>query len=272
MPSQTRIAHVHALASADAEAQRELERIDELVERATRSWQVERSKFVSPLVWSVAVDKAKAMADVKVVALGGHPNAERRIVVCGREESLIGVDESSTDEECGIVAMHVKGNFMFDKASHPDFLGAILGTGIERWNIGDILVGGEDGATVICLESIAEHLSSALVQVRTVPVTTRRVPWDEIRIPELRTKDVKSVEASLRVDAIASAGFGCSRSKASDAVKDGAVKVNWQVVKKPSVLVEEGATISFSGKGRLKVELIEETAKGKFVVHMKRFY
>ena len=29
----------------------------------------------------------------------------------------------------GIAALDVRGNFLFDPASHPDYLGAILGTG-----------------------------------------------------------------------------------------------------------------------------------------------
>ena len=255
--------------ATDAETARELDRIDELVARSLDTWDVQQTKFLSPLVWSAAVQKSKAMADVHMVALGGYPNAERRVVVCGREEAMYGIEENVSS---GIVAMEVKGNFMFDKASHPDFLGAVLGTGIERWNVGDILVSGEEGAVIICLAQIADHLSSTLVQVRTVPVSTRMIEWDQVRIPEARVKELKSVEASLRIDAIASAGFGMSRSKASDAVKEGSVKLNWQEVRKPSVTVEEGAMISMRSKGRLQVESIEETSKGKFVVCMKRYY
>jgi photosystem II S4 domain protein len=260
-------------ATTDAETQRELDRIDELVQRSVTNWEVETTRFHSPLVWSVAVDRAKVMADVRMVALGGYPNAERRIVVVGREESMMDVDESS---RVGLVALQCTGNFLFDRATHPDFLGAALGTGIERWNIGDILVSGEDGATIICLESIAEHLTSALVQVRSVPVQTRKIDWSEIRIPEQRTKEVKTVEASLRIDAIASAGYGCSRAKASQAIKEGAVKVNWQVVTKPSALVDEGACLSWQKKGRLTVERVETIAsKGggsKYVLNLKRYY
>jgi RNA-binding protein YlmH len=32
----------------------------------------------------------------------------------------------------------IEGNFMFDPATHRDFLGAVLGTGIDRKKIGDI--------------------------------------------------------------------------------------------------------------------------------------
>jgi RNA-binding protein YlmH len=34
----------------------------------------------------------------------------------------------------------VSGNFMFDAASHGDFLGAVLGTGIAREKVGDIIL------------------------------------------------------------------------------------------------------------------------------------
>lgn len=261
--------HTTRATTIDAETQRELDRIDELVARSMTNWKVETTRFHSPLVWSVAVDRAKAMADVRMVALGGYPNAERRIVVCGREETMMDVDESS---RVGLVALQCTGNFLFDRATHPDFLGAALGTGIERWNIGDILVSGEDGATIICLESIAEHLTSALVQVRSVPVQTRPIDWSEVRIPEQRTKDVKTVESSLRIDAIASAGYGCSRAKASQAIKEGAVKVDWQVVTKPSALVEESATVSWQGRGRVCLQKVERTSKEKYVVYLLKYY
>ena len=34
----------------------------------------------------------------------------------------------------------VSGNFAFDTAAHGDFLGAILGTGVTREKVGDIIV------------------------------------------------------------------------------------------------------------------------------------
>jgi hypothetical protein len=59
----------------------------------------------------------------------------------------------------------VAGNFMFDAATHRDFLGAILGTGIDRRTIGDILVQGEQGAQVLCIPEMVEYLESTLIQV-----------------------------------------------------------------------------------------------------------
>jgi len=43
-------------------------------------------------------------------------------------------------------------------------------------------------------------------QVRTVTVETRRVALSELRVPPQQTTEISSVEASLRLDAVASAG------------------------------------------------------------------
>ena len=34
-----------------------------------------------------------------------------------------------------VAALSVRGNFMFDPATHRDFLGALLGTGVERGKV-----------------------------------------------------------------------------------------------------------------------------------------
>ena len=130
-----------------------------------------------------------------------------------------------------IATIEVKGNFMFDPAKHPDFLGAILGTGVVRGKVGDILVQGETGAQIMCDPELIEHFEMALTQVRgcrvwgafaccigtsqrtippqvrTVPVQTRSIPLDQLKARPPKVEEVSSVEASLRLDALASAGW-----------------------------------------------------------------
>lgn len=59
---------------------------------------------------------------------------------------------------------------MFDPASHRDFLGACLGTGIERSKVGDIIVTGEQGCQILCAPALVEHLEAELTQVGGVCV------------------------------------------------------------------------------------------------------
>ncbi len=62
------------------------------------------------------------------------------------------------------------------------------------------------------------------MQVRRVPVSTRQMDLSELTVKAPKTEQVRTVEASLRLDAIASAGFRVSRAKASDLVKHGDVR------------------------------------------------
>lgn len=63
-----------------------------------------------------------------------------------------------------MAAVSVEGKFIFDSANHRDFLGACLGTGIERGKVGDILVTGETGAHIMVAPDLVEHLEACLVQ------------------------------------------------------------------------------------------------------------
>ncbi len=109
-----------------------------------------------------------------------------------------------------------------------------------------------------------------MTSVRTVPVTALRAPLADVRAPPARALKLKSVEASMRLDAIASAGFRTSRAKMTDLIRGGDVRLNWKGGAKPSAEVGAGDVISVAGKGRLEVVAAELTKKGKWVVEMRR--
>lgn len=60
--------------------------------------------------------------------------------------------------------------------------------------------------------------------MRSVSVEARHIDLSELMIPEPKIEHVRTVEASLRLDSIASAGFRMSRGKMTDIVKAGDVR------------------------------------------------
>jgi len=52
-----------------------------------------------------------------------------------------------------------------EPCSHGDFLGAILGAGITREKVGDILLQGERGAQVLVDPELVDYLTSTLEKV-----------------------------------------------------------------------------------------------------------
>ncbi|KAG2498318.1 hypothetical protein HYH03_003578 [Edaphochlamys debaryana] len=259
-----------SLGWVDPAHRKEVARVLELADRSAQRWDVVWTDFLPPPVVADCMVAMAGRTDVIALPWGGYAQAERCRLALGREDLMEPLQADPLQLE-GVAALQVKGNFMFDPARHPDFLGAILGTGVVRERVGDILVQGEAGAQILVDPELLDHFEMALTQVRTVPVTCTRLPLADLSVRPPRQEEFSSVEASLRLDAIASAGFRMSRSKMADMVKDGDVRLNWRPAAKPSVEVKQGDVISVAGKGRLEVKGVEVTKKEKFAVTLVRF-
>jgi RNA-binding protein YlmH len=105
-------------------------------ERAATRWEVTYTHFVSPPVAADALAAINQRADIKAVAWGGYPQAERCRVAIGKEEVMLPAQEDPSSLDDAVAALDIRGNFMFDPATHRDFLGAIIGTGVVRDRIG----------------------------------------------------------------------------------------------------------------------------------------
>ncbi len=241
-------------------------RLIDLAEQAIKTWEPVTSDFLSPPELGEIQHRFRLLTEVHLVAWGGYPQAERQQVVVARSDLPL------TPEQADLTVLAIAGNFLFDTASHRDFLGAILGTGIVREKVGDILVLGERGAQAIVVPEIAEFLALNLTQVRSVPVKTHAIALEELKVPTPRQKELTTVEASLRLDAIASAGFGMSRSKMAALIAAGEVRVNWKEVTQASSPLKSGDLIAIRGKGRLSVGDIAVTKKDRYRVQLSRFY
>lgn len=240
-------------------------RVIDQAEQAIKTWEVVFCDFLSPPELAEIQQAFSRLTEVQLVASGGYPQAERQRIAIARAE--IPLEPS----QVAIAAVDIAGNFLFDTATHRDFLGAMLGTGIVREKTGDIIVLGERGAQAIVVPELVEFLEMNLNQVRSVPVKTQPIDLGELKIREPKKKELTTVEASLRLDAIASAGFGMSRSKMVDFIDGGDVRVNWKDVTQASYQVKSGDLIAIRGKGRLEVGEIAVTKKDRYRVGLTRY-
>lgn len=239
-------------------------RVIEQAEKALKTWEVVCTDFLSPLELADVQRMVARLSEVQILAWGGYPQAERQRVAIARSD--LPLDSSSVSMSC----LDISGNFLFDPATHRDFLGAILGTGIVRDKVGDIIVLGERGAQAVVVPEMVEFLEMNLKQVRSVPVKVEVISLAELKSREPRKKELTTVEASLRLDAIASAGFGMSRSKMADLISAGDVRVNWKEITQPSSQLKSGDLVAIRGKGRLEVGDIAVTKKERYRVQLTR--
>lgn len=240
-------------------------RVIDQADQAIKTWEVVLTDFLSPPELVETQQAFSRLTEVQLVAWGGYPQAERQRLGIARLE--VSLDQLQVT----VVVLEIAGNFLFDTATHRDFLGAILGTGIVRDKIGDIIVLGERGAQAIVVPELVEFLEMNLTQVRSVPVKTQPIDLSELRIREPKKKELTTVEASLRLDAIASAGFSMSRSKMAELIDGGDVRVNWKDITQPSYQVKSGDLIAIRTKGRLEVGEVAVTKKERYRVQLTRY-
>ncbi|MBE9060539.1 photosystem II S4 domain protein [cf. Phormidesmis sp. LEGE 11477] len=241
-----------------------LSHIIDQAEQAIRTWEPVATDFLSPPELFEAQAAFSRLSDVHVIAHGGYPQAERQRLVMARAE--LPLEETSVP----LAAVSIAGNFLFDTATHRDFLGSLLGTGLVRAKVGDIIVLGERGAQAIVVPELVEFLTTSLTQVRSVPVKTQPIELSELRVREPKKKEMTTVEASMRLDALASAGFGMSRSKMADMIAGGDVRVNWKPVTQASRTLQSGDLVAIRGKGRLEIGEMSVTKKQRYRVQLTR--
>ncbi|MFW6238052.1 MAG: RNA-binding protein [Halanaerobiales bacterium] len=221
--------------------------------------------FLNPYQRKIARKLIEQVYEVNFLEAGGYDRAERKRVVFFPEYLFPDHIDVPVD------ILKVKGNFDFSSVSHGDFLGALMGLGIKRKMVGDILVL-SDFAQVIVASEISEFISLKLNQVHEVPVEIEQINGNEVVVPTPNSREIPTTVASMRLDAVASAGFGASRGKISREIKNNKAKLNWKPETDPAQDVEVDDLISIKNRGRVKIVKDRGLSnRGRIKLLLKRF-
>jgi len=197
-------------------------------------------------------------------AFGGYDDAQRKVIACYPDFIHL------QNEDFPINIIQISGREL-GTLSHRDYLGSILGLGIKREKIGDIILT-EQGGYLFCFSDISNYIISQLEKVRNKGVKLQICDKLSIQLPEKKFKEIFSTVASLRLDAVISAATAISRNEAADLIKSGKVTLNWEQTESASDIVDTGQIISIKGMGRMEVSEIKGiTKKGRLGIITKRY-
>lgn len=197
---------------------------------------------------------------------GGYSEAERRMLVFLPDYC----DESALYEE-GPVSCLEASFYHTETPSHRDFLGALMGSGIVRECIGDILVA-DRHAHFFVTRDIAPFILQNFEKAGRTALKLQEVPFSSFQLPEQKLCQLKDTVASLRLDSILSAGFRISRSVASEYIAAGKVAIDGLYCEKADRMVIEGSKLSVRGLGKIQLTQIGHTTKkGRIAVTIHRY-
>lgn len=242
-----------------------VQKLEEWIEHVATYHTVKRTDFLDPRQAYILQTLVNRNPDTKVTWFGGYEGAERKVGYITPDYIIPAMEDAE------ISAISIEGDNRFLELDHGDYLGAILGLGIKREKIGDILVH-DEGCHLITVKEISVYLQTHLHQVHRLAVTTGELSLDKLIVPEKQLEEIEFTVASLRLDAVASDAYRLSRAKILPPIQAGRLKVNWKPVTDPSTPLAEGDVVSFKGFGRFELLQVEgPTKKGRIRVKIGKF-
>jgi len=201
-------------------------RLDDLAAKAERG-EVAVSQFLTPRELHYSVQYL-ARIGLPAKTFGGYDNAERqRIYILPeyidiREEAELGEVLSEFGFSLEVASLEIVGSG-YKTLTHRDFLGSLLGLGIDRDVLGDIVLIEEKGkrAVVFCSASIADFIETALERVGNDKVRARNIRLDKEELPQRKFAPINDTVASARLDCIVASLCSLSRAKAQEAITAG---------------------------------------------------
>ncbi len=160
-----------------------------------------------------------------------------------------------------------------EQVSHRDLLGSLMGLGITRESVGDILPDEDDHqAFLLTLDTTATYLLQQWRQAGRVSIQVEEIPLEELSIPEQSFVERRDTVSSLRLDSVVSSAFNIARGKAQDAIAAGKVHINSLPCDKSDRTVTQGDIITLRGLGKSELTTVGGTTKkGRISIIIKRY-
>ena len=155
--------------------------------------------------------------------------------------------------------------------THRDYLGALLGLGLRRECIGDILT---DGDSAVCFldDKMLPVVRDELSSVGRFSVRVEQVELAECAGWQQKTEEVRINVPSLRADAVLASLLHLSRAEAASLIMRGAVSLCHMPLSQQHASLEEGDTLSVRGYGRWRIlEIGGLSKKGRIWLTAEKF-
>ena len=244
-----------------------INRINELAEKSYSENRFVFTDFLDMSQLSSFYSLERDLAYVGTSVSGGTEGCERCMVRFGTPESL------GYDEAFPIVLLHISPvqKKFSDALTHRDFLGSVIGLGIERTKLGDIIVRDNEGYIFVS-ESISEYILENLSKVKHTNVRVEKC----LDIPEAvapKFAEESMIVSSNRLDAIIARVYKLSRDLAVRYISEGKVFLSGRQMTENAKQLKSGDTVSVRGKGKFIFEGEGgSTKKDKLYIKIKKYF
>lgn len=243
-----------------------LRRILDLSYRAQKTYSIAYTDFIDPFLLGKIKSYKLELLGFNFLCYGGLDNSERQMIAFAHEDIEIRLGEFPIE----YIKIAV-GRGIGKPVSHRDYLGAMMGLGIEREKIGDLIIKDND-CYVMAHQDIAEYILHTLDSVsRYGKVTCTSISKEDIPNFEQEFKSLNVTVSSPRADAIIAAGFQLSRSTVAKLIGAQRALCNGIIITQ-STPIKENDVCTLRGYGKIRIkEIGSTTRKGRIRVNIHRY-
>lgn len=202
--------------------------------------------FLNPREFFIVQSIVGQYDDVELSTFGGHDDAEQLRVFIHPPYY------EPKDEDFEITLIEINYPTKFAELSHGQIMGTILGSGIVRDTLGDIITDGERWQVFID-SNMENFLFMHLDRVGRTNVQLEKLPLEEAIESSDKWENEEIIVSSLRIDVVLARALSISRNRAKTMLNEGRIKLNWVEMERVDIEVEEHDLISIRGYGRIQV-------------------
>ncbi len=193
---------------------------------------------------------------------GGYADAERKLLQFLPDWAEEG------ESALGAVRATYHGT---EAPGHRDLLGSLMGLGLTREKLGDLLVSPQSCDVVVSPE-LVPFLVQSWTSAGRIKLSVSALELSQLLIPQQQFKSLRDTVASLRLDAVAAVGFSMSRGKAAELIAAGRVQLNHVDCLKGDRAVTQGDVITARGLGKCVLsEVGGLSKKGRISITVLRY-
>lgn len=167
-----------------------------------------------------------------------------------------------------ILKISVKNNFKLLK--HKDFLGSILGLGLNRDMIGDLFVKNNE-CIVLVNETSKKIIEKNLTHISKNTCEIEEVKNFDYEYFKLEYKELKVLTSSLRLDSLVKGILNISRNEAQNLIKQKEVLIDYEIIENNSYEIEGKEILTIRKKGKYLIENWSLTKKQKYLLQVLKY-
>lgn len=252
-----------------------LAQIEDKIDQCGEQYMMTVTGFLDLRQRTLAEGLCRTRKGLSYAFYGGFEDAERSVAVFFPDYMNVsaGADAyfDKNPEENPLAVLRAQAESKQRALTHRDYLGSLLGLGLKREMIGDILVR-EDGADILAARDITDFLLYHYGKAGRINLDLSVVTVADLIVPDARTEEKGDTVASLRLDNIIASVFPMSRGNAAEAIRSGLVFLNNAQVQKPDAAVKEGDKLVLRGKGKAVLkEVGGQTRKERIFIRYIRW-